>query len=47
MWYEPSTREILLDGQRTEEGVFLQSMERRGSDLETYFLDLIGGGHHA
>lgn len=30
-----------------EEGVFLQSMERRGSDLETYFLDLIGGGHHA
>ena len=30
-----------------EEGVFLQSMERRGSDLETYFLDLIGGGQNA
>ncbi len=30
-----------------EEGVFLQSMERRGSDLEGYFLDLIGGGRDA
>ncbi len=29
------------------EGVALASLERRGSDLEAYFLDLIGGGHDA
>ena len=29
------------------EGVELLGMEQRGSDLEAYFLELIGGGHHA
>ncbi len=29
------------------EGVALSSLERRGSDLEAYFLDLIGGERHA
>lgn len=29
------------------EGVALASLERRGSDLEAYFLDLIGGGRDA
>ena len=30
-----------------EEGVALWSLERRGADLEDYFLSLIGGVHHA
>ncbi len=45
--YEYLDRPQAVSQALAEEGVSLLSMERQGSDLEAYFLGLIGGGHNA
>ncbi len=45
--YECLDRPQAVSAALASEGVALLSMERRGSDLEAYFLDLIGGGRNA
>lgn len=45
--YDYLDRPQEVSGALAQEGVSLLSMEQRGSDLESYFLNLIGGGQHA
>ncbi len=45
--YEYLDRPQAVSQAMAEEGVSLLGMERQGSDLEAYFLGLIGGGHNA
>ncbi len=45
--YECLGRPQAVSAALAAEGVALLSMEQKGSDLEAYFLNLIGGGRHA